>query len=101
MDDWDGAPHPSGSLAVSGIRREDPIREVPEPRSLRLVDDDLRVEPLAAELDLGVDAKIGKPGRVLRQTPIRPPLSRIRTGSSFHTTFLDSQPIARVPASHA
>ena len=68
MDDRDDAPGASGPRAVVGIGREDLIRELPEPGSLRVVIDDLRVEWLPAELDVGMDAKIVEPTWVLRQT---------------------------------
>src|SRR5688572_19511391 len=57
LDDRDGAPRARRPLAVIGIRGEDLIRELPEPGSLRLVIDDLRVERPPAELDVGMGAK--------------------------------------------
>jgi hypothetical protein len=71
LDDRDGAPGVRGLVAVGGIRREDLIRELPAPGSLRLVIDDLGVESLAAKLDLGMDAKVVEPSGVVRQIQLR------------------------------
>src|SRR3954447_2385287 len=71
LDDRDDAPGASGPRTVSGICREDPIRELPDPGSLRLVIDDLRVEWPPAELHVGMDAKVVEPRRVVRQTQLR------------------------------
>src|SRR3954468_20440609 len=71
LDDRDHAPSASGPRTVSGICREDPIRELPDPRSLRLVIDDLRVEWPPAELHVGMDAEVVEPRRVVRQTQLR------------------------------
>src|SRR3954465_15564758 len=71
LDDRDGAAGASGPRAVDGVRREDLVRESPEPGSLRLVIDDFRVEWPPTEADVGIGAKVVEPRGVLRQTELR------------------------------
>src|SRR3954452_24900422 len=71
LNDRDGAAGACGPRAVSGIRREDLIRELPEPGSLCVVIDDLRAEWPATEGDVGMGAKVVEPRRVLWQTELR------------------------------
>src|SRR4051812_16929661 len=71
LDDRNGAPHLGGPLAVTGIGWEDAVGKLPEPRSLRVVVDDLRVKRLPAELDVGMGTKIVEPRRVLGQPQLR------------------------------
>ena len=50
-DDRDNPTSGGGTIAVGGIRREDAIREVPEPGPFRVIGDDLRAERPPAQSD--------------------------------------------------